>query len=100
MAKVRWAESIEDGVVTVKEWHKVVVHKFSMGDVEDPEIYAAHPIYEWQQTEQGRFIMDHGKDHTFNIMADYNTYGYKCVIQCEIESKKLSEYLLKWGKTY
>jgi hypothetical protein len=25
-----------------------------MGDVEDPELYAAQPLYEWQQTEQGQ----------------------------------------------
>lgn len=98
MGTVRWTESFEEGHIVVNEWHKVIVHKFNMGDVEDPEIYAAEPILRWQQTEQGKFIMAHGKDHTFHIGPDFNTYGYQCAIQCEIEAKKLSEYYLKWGK--
>ena len=87
MGQIRWAETFEEGQLVVKEWHKVTVHKFNMGDVEDPEIYAAQPIYDWQQTEAGKFIMKYGKEHKFSIFPDFDTYGYKCAIQCEIESK-------------
>ena len=34
---------------------KVVVHKIRMGDVEDPDLYVAEPIYNWQQTDAGKF---------------------------------------------
>jgi hypothetical protein len=98
MGKIRWQEVVENDQIVIKEIHKVRVHAFNMGDVEDPEIYAGAAIYDWQQTDSGKFIMAHGKDHTYSIAADYNTYGYKCVITCEIDSKKLSEYYLKWGK--
>ena len=29
-----------------------------MGDVEDPEIYCAEPIYQWQQTPAGKWCME------------------------------------------
>lgn len=32
----------------------ITFHRFNLSDVEDPEIYAAQPIWEWEQTEIGR----------------------------------------------
>lgn len=98
MGKIRWQEVAENGQIFIKEIHKVRVHAFNMGDVEDPEIYAGFAIHDWQQSEQGKFVMEHGRDHRYHTSVDQNTYGYKCVITCELESKKLSEYLLRWGK--
>ena len=37
---------------------EVLVHEISMGDVEDPDLYIAQPIYEWQQTDAGKYVMD------------------------------------------
>ena len=35
-----------------------VVHTIKMGDVEDPDLYVADPIWKWQQTEEGQWIND------------------------------------------
>ena len=40
---------------------KFTVHTFNMGDVEDPEIYVAGPLFDWQQTEKGKWIMEKTK---------------------------------------
>jgi hypothetical protein len=83
----------------VDEIHKVVVHRFRMGDVEDPDLYAAQPIYEWQQTDQGKFIMEHAIDKPeWHRQLDPQSYGYQYAIVAELEKKKLSEFYLKWGK--
>jgi len=100
MGKITFKEVKKDNTIAIEEWHKVRVHKFNMGDVEDPQLYAGFGIHNWQQTDKGRFIMEHGKDHEFHTHLDHNTYGYQCVITCELESKKLSEYYLRWGKMY
>ena len=42
--------------------HKFTVHTFNMGDVEDPEIYAAGPLFEWQNTENGKWVMENAVD--------------------------------------
>ena len=47
MGTVRYEQVAENGQLTIKEIHKIVVHKFSVGDVEDPDLYAAQPLWEW-----------------------------------------------------
>jgi hypothetical protein len=99
MGSVKYKEVEENGQLLVKEIHKVVVHKFTMGDVEDPDLYAAEPMWKWQQTEQGKFIMEHAVDTPeWHRRIDHTTYGYQYAITAELESKKLSEFYLKWGK--
>jgi len=39
---------------------KLKVYEFPMGDTEDPEIFAAEPLYRWEkETEQGQWVMEH-----------------------------------------
>lgn len=98
MGKITCKEVVKDGASQIEKWHKIRAHKFNMGDVEDPQLYAGFGIHTWQQTDKGKFIMEHGKNHEFHTQLDHSIYGYLCVITCEIESKKLSEYYLRWGK--
>lgn len=90
---------IVDDAGIVKELHKVVVHRFKVGDVEDPDLYAAQPLWEWQESEQGKFVMEHAIEppvwHRHNNVM---TYNLEYIIVAELESKKLSEFYLKWGK--
>jgi hypothetical protein len=82
----------------VKEIHKVVVHKFNMSDVEDPDLYAAQPIWEWQQSEAGQFVMAHAVDKPeWHKHMDPVWMGYRFLIIAELEAKKLSEFYLRWG---
>ena len=69
-----------------------------MGDVEDPELYAAQPLYEWQQTEQGQWVMKHCSDPQYIIRPDVNTFGHKIIVHGELEDQLATEYLLRWGK--
>ena len=76
---------------------KITFHSFSMGDVDDVDIYAAEPIYEWQQTEQGQWVMRHAKDLAYYTHADPNTFGYKITIRGELEGQSITEYFLRWN---
>lgn len=76
---------------------KLVLHEFKMGDVDDVEIYAAQPIYEWQQTEQGKWCMAHITDPYYITTVDPHTYGYKISIVGDLEDKLATEYLLRWN---
>lgn len=83
----------------VKEIHKIVVHRFTVGDVDDPEIYAAQPIIEWQNSDPGKFVMENAIDKpSYHQHIDYLTYGYKYAIIAELEKKKLTEFYLRFGK--
>ena len=76
-------------------YERRVVHRFTMGDLEDPELYCAQPIYEWQQTEHGKWIMAHSLEPTFHIHTDPLTYGYQIVITAHITPKRWTEYVLR-----
>lgn len=99
MGSVRWREIERDGQLLIEEIHKVVVYRFSLGDVDDPEIYAAQPIWEWQQSPAGKFVMENSIEQpSFHRHSNPLTWGYNYAIIAEIEKKKLSEFYLKFGK--
>jgi len=66
-----------------------------MGDVEDPEIYCAEPIYQWQQTPAGKWCMEKATDPTYNIMADPATFGYRVTITGYLSGKHATFWALK-----
>ncbi len=76
-------------------YERRVVHKFTMGDVDDVEIYIAQPIYEWQQTDHGKWVMKNGRDPQYHINADPISYGYQVVITAHITPKRWTEYVLR-----
>jgi len=76
---------------------KINFHTFTMGDVEDVEIYAAQPIYEWQQTDHGRWVMENAHNLTYHTTPDLALYGHRIVIRGEItDPQKVTEYYLRW----
>jgi len=98
MAQVRWQTQDDGSLHIIDEIHKVIVHRFSTGDVEDPDIYAAQPLWDWQEGEAGKFVMEHAiEPPTWQRQTDPYNYGYQYVIVAELEKKKLAEFYLKWG---
>ncbi len=78
---------------------KVNFHSFTMGDVDDVDIYVAQPIHEWQQTTQGKWAMEHARDLRYYISPDISRFGHLVCIQGDIdEGPELTEYLLRYGK--
>ena len=68
-----------------------------MGDVDDPEIYAAMPIHEWEQTEQGQWVMEHCPDPRFHFRTDPQSWGHRVVISGRLDDKDATFFQLKWG---
>ena len=84
----------------VDKFSDVAVHSFNMGDVEDPDLYAAQPIYEWQQSEQGKWVMEHAVETPFwHRHVDPMTYGYKYYIIARLREQDQTYWALKWQKS-
>lgn len=99
MGSVRWQTVDKDGQRIVEEIHKVVVHSFSMGDVDDPDLYAAQPLYEWQESEAGKFVMSNAiEPPIWHRQADPINWGHRYVVVAEMEKKKLAEFYLRFDK--
>lgn len=83
----------------VEECKTVVVHSFTMGDVEDPDLYAAEPMIQWEKSDAGQWVMRNAADTpTWHRMADPMTYGYKYQIRAKLMGPALTEWLLRYGK--
>ena len=75
----------------------MILHEFTMGDVEDPYLYAAFPISEWQQTEMGKWIMDNVEGQaSFHISPDPVQYGYRVVITGNLNPRAETFFRLKY----
>ena len=87
---------VEDRVEEVRE---LVVHEFTLGDVEDPEVYAAAPIWEWQHSEIGTWIMANAVEPpSWYRMPDMLQYGYRYQIRAKLMGARLTEFLLRNAK--
>jgi len=77
----------------------VTCHKIRMGDVEDPDLFVAQPIWEWQQTEMGKWIMDHAIPSTarWDRMIDPSYMGWQYVIRADLHPKDYTFWWIKWG---
>lgn len=89
---------IIDGVAV--KYRDVVVHEFLMSDVDDPEIYMAAPIWEWQQSPAGAWIMEHAAEKPYwTKRVDMPTYGYRCAIVARLSEADEVFYRLKYVGT-
>lgn len=81
----------------VEECKEIIVHSFSMGDVEDPG-RAAQPLYEWEKSEAGQWVMKNAADTpTWYRIADPMSYGYQYQIRAKLMGPALTEWLLRHG---
>ena len=71
-------------------------HSFIMGDVDDPEIYAAGPLYDFMQTEKGQWIKHNCLDPQYVIRPDPHTWGTRVIVYGKVEDRLATEYFLKW----
>jgi hypothetical protein len=74
----------------------MIFHEFTLSDVEDPDIYVAQPLYNWQTTEMGSWVMQHCTNPTYRIMVDPNTLGYKVTIYGDLTTKDATYFTLKY----
>ena len=83
----------------VEEVREVIVHEFTMGDVEDPDLYAAEPLCKWQESEEGAWIMTHAVEPPcWYRIPDQLQYGYQFQVRAKLSGARLTEYLLRHAK--
>lgn len=74
------------------------VHRFTVSDVDDPELYAGEPLLEWERSEAGQWIMENAVDTPYWARySDPSLYGYVFSIVAKLTEKDATYYNLKWG---
>jgi hypothetical protein len=75
----------------------VIVHTIRMGDSEDPDLLVAEPMWQWQQSESGKWIMDNSIGQpSWERLLDPNTFGYLYRIRATLEPKAYTYWKLKY----
>lgn len=76
----------------------VCVQEIKIADIEDPVMFVAEPIYHWQQTDAGKFIMEHAEEKPYwTHSVDYTSYGHVYRIMARISEQTETFWRLKWG---
>lgn len=79
--------------------HKVVVHTFTMSDVDDPDLYAAEPLWQWQNTEEGKWVMAHAiETPVWHRHNDVSSYTIRYAITAKLRGRDYTFWQLKWGR--
>lgn len=90
--KQLWQFDSEDARVI-----KHVVHAIRMGDCEDPDLMVASPIWDWQQTDAGKWIMENSAPTpSWHRHVDPMTYGYQYKIVAYLTPKQVTYWKLKY----
>lgn len=76
--------------------HQVVVHEFRVGDVDDPDIYAGSSLWDWQTSEDGKWVLEHAVETpSWRRQTDYNTYAYRYAVIAKLREADLIIWKLK-----
>jgi hypothetical protein len=82
----------------VEETHTVTVYEFVLSGVEDPDLFAAEPLWKWQNSDAGQWVMKNAVETpSWHRMADPMTYGVRFVIRAKLQGAALTEFLLRYG---
>jgi len=85
---------IEDRVVRFSD---ICVHEFTMGDVEDPDLYAGQPLLEWEKSELGQWVMEHAVEKPYWIrQVDHSSYGHRYKIIARLSEQNQTFFRLKF----
>ena len=78
---------------------KIIVHEAMLVDNEDPQIYAAGPIYDWERSDSGKWVMANALITPFwKTVVDYNNANTKVQIIADLKEQDITYFKLKWGK--
>ena len=92
--KPREVKVINNRAVSFRD---VRVHEFVMGDVEDPDLYAAQPLYEWSETDCGKWCIEHAVETPYWVRsADPTSYGYRYQVIARLSEQNETYFNLKF----
>lgn len=94
LLKQQWQYDTEEPTEPTTRY---VVHTIRMGDVEDPDLMVAQPLYDWEKSEAGQWAMKNSNPTpSFHRMVDHLAYGCSYNICVYFTHKQLTYWKLKY----
>ena len=77
----------------------VIVHRFRVVNSEDdPQLHIADPLYDWEHSEEGRWVMTNAiETPSWHTAIDNNSYCYECIVTAKFTPEKYTFWKLKYG---
>ncbi len=71
------------------------VHRFNMGDVEDPDLWAAQSLMDFEKSDKGKWVMSNSAPQAswHRIPCDY---GWQYQIRAYLTPNQITYYKLKY----
>lgn len=94
MGKLKRIWPSDNGDIITSEY---IVHEFKLSDVDDPDIYAAGPIFDWESSDAGKWVMKNAiQKPSWHRYMDYNIYGYQYQIRADLTPEQITFFELKF----
>lgn len=91
LLKQKWQSESDEPTI------RHLAHRITMGDVEDPDLMIAEPLYHWEKSEAGQWAMKNSNPKpSFHRMVDHMTFGYTYHIFVYLTQKQLTYWKLKY----
>ena len=76
----------------------VVVHEFTIYEVEDPDLYAVTPMRVWQKSEAGEWVTANAKeDPQWGRQAgQFDNWGYRYRVTAQLTEQEATFFKLKY----
>ena len=75
----------------------LVVHSFSVAELEDPVIYAASHVLDWEHSEAGAWVMAHAVETPWWTQhLDIGNYSYRFSIIARLSESDQTFFKLKY----
>jgi len=69
-----------------------------MSDSDDPDLYAAQPLWEWRESEMGQWVMERAVETPeWHRQMDPYQYGYTYAVVAKLKDVDYTFWALKWG---
>ena len=76
---------------------RTILHEFNMGDVEDPWLYVAFPLHDWEESEAGAWAMKNSVGEcSFAVSTDPYNFGYRVTVYGDLYEHDHTYYRLKY----
>jgi hypothetical protein len=86
-----------DGQIENRTLHRVVVHRFKIGDVDDPDVYAGEKLWEWQSSDAGQWVMGNSVTTPYwHRQMDIASYCYDYVVVATLTDVNYTYFLMRF----
>lgn len=79
-------------------YRTIVVHTFRIADVEDHDLWAAEPLYKFEKSELGQWLMENCVEKPeWRKVLNQADYSYELKVYANLTEKQLTYYRLKYN---